>query len=78
MSKVVFIGSTVVDVLLHLPHLPKRSEDINIQTQQLSLGGCAFNASWMCHLLDVEYLLFSPIGTGIYANYIKEEMQKKQ
>lgn len=71
---IVFIGSTVVDVLMNIPHLPNSSEDINVQSQSLSLGGCAFNASWMCHLLGVDYLLFSPIGTGVYADYIRKEM----
>lgn len=74
---IAFIGSTVVDVIIDLPHLPKSTEDVNVLQQHLSLGGCAFNASWMCHLFAVPYLLFSPVGKGIYADYIRTQMKEK-
>lgn len=76
-TQIVFIGSTVVDVILQLPHLPIRQEDINIQSQSMHIGGCASNASWIAHLLQVPYLLFSPVGTGMYADMVKAELQRR-
>lgn len=75
---IVLIGSTVVDILMRVPHLPKQQEDINILSQHYSLGGCAFNASWMCHLIGIEYTLFSPVGTGMYADYVNAQMKAFQ
>ena len=45
MKKVLVIGSAVVDVVIHLPHLPEKSEDVHVTSQKMSLGGCAYNAS---------------------------------
>ena len=43
--KPLILGSTVVDVILRLPRLPRSQESCNIYHQDLRLGGCAFNAS---------------------------------
>ena len=37
------IGSLTMDVLLQVPHLPARQQDINIAAQQMKSGGCAYN-----------------------------------
>lgn len=63
---------------MRVPHLPTTGEDINIISQTYALGGCAFNASWLCHLLHVDYLLFSPVGTGIYGDFVKAQMNAYQ
>ena len=42
----------------------------------MSLGGCAFNVSQAIAYFDVPYVLFSPIGTGIYADYVAKELAK--
>ena len=44
MDKLLFIGSTVADVVLRLPALPQPGDDLHVEHQQVSLGGCAFNA----------------------------------
>lgn len=77
MKKVLVIGSTVVDVIISLSHLPKTGEDINIDKQTLSLGGCAYNVSDAIRHLGVPYILFSPTGTGIYADYIRKALAEK-
>lgn len=77
-NQIAFIGSSVVDVIVKLPALPSTSQDVNITSQQLSMGGCAFNASHIAHLLHIPYLLFSPIGTGIYGNYVRKVFHEQQ
>ena len=60
MKKIAVIGSCVADVILQIPHLPGRQEDINITSQTLSLGGCAFNAAHM--LSCFRYLIcYAPL-----------------
>ena len=71
MKKVLVIGSTVVDVVVNLvDHLPKTGEDVHIRSQHMSLGGCAYNVSDSIRHFQVPYILFSPIGTGVYGNFI--------
>ena len=76
MKKVLVIGSTVVDIIIRLNVLPTTGVDINLRWQKMSLGGCAFNVSQAIAYFDVPYVLFSPIGTGIYADYVSKELSK--
>lgn len=75
MKKVLVIGSTVVDVVVNLvDHLPKTGEDVHIRSQHMSLGGCAYNVSDSIRHFQVPYILFSPVGTGVYGNFVREEL----
>ena len=53
MKQVLVIGSTVTDVIIHVDHLPKTSEDIHVIGQTMSLGGCAYNVSDMIRHFQV-------------------------
>lgn len=78
MKKVLVIGSTVVDVVVNLvDHLPKTGEDVHIKSQHMSLGGCAYNVSDSIRHFQVPYILFSPVGTGVYGNFIREELHNR-
>ena len=75
MKKVLVIGSTVVDVVVNLvDHLPKTGDDVHIRSQHMSLGGCAYNVSDSIRHFQVPYILFSPVGTGVYGNFVREEL----
>lgn len=76
MKKVLVIGSTVVDVIIRLNKLPTTGVDINLKWQKMSIGGCAFNVSQAIGYFNVPYLLFSPVGNGIYAEYVLNELKK--
>lgn len=76
MKKTLIIGSTVTDVIINIPHLPKQSEDINITYQKQQLGGCAYNVSHLLKLSNVPYILCSPVGTGIYGDFVASELHK--
>ena len=41
-------------------------------------GGCAYNVSEILRQSGVPYTLFSPVGTGIYGNYVREHLKRKQ
>lgn len=77
MKKILVIGSTVADIIINLPHVPVTAEDINIYSQSMSLGGCAHNVSDMIRHFGAPYELFSPIGTGIYGNFVRSELAKR-
>ena len=76
MKKTLVIGSSVCDVIIRLPHIPHPQEDINIIKQTLSIGGCAYNVSQMLRYYDVPYTLFSPVGTGIYGDFVKKHFKE--
>lgn len=78
MKQILVIGSTVVDVIVNLPHLPVTGEDVHVQKQTFSLGGCAHNVSDIIRHFKVPYILFSPIGTGTYGDFVREELHKKK
>lgn len=77
MKKILVIGSTVVDVIIHVDHLPSSTEDVHVLSQTAALGGCAYNVSEAIRQFGAPYLLFSPIGTGIYGDFIRSEFAKK-
>lgn len=74
MKKVLIVGSAVVDVIIHLEHLPKTQEDVHVLRQNMSLGGCAYNTSDMIRHFKVPYILFSPVGTGAYGDFVRAQL----
>ena len=76
MKKVLMIGSTVCDVILNLDHLPTRQEDVHPEKQSTRIGGCAFNATHALSHLGIPYTFLSPLGTGVYGDFIRKEIVK--
>ena len=70
MKKTLVIGSTVADVIVRVDHLPRTGEDLDIDAQSLSLGGCAYNVYHALELFGSPAMLFSPVGTGIYGDFV--------
>ena len=78
MKKALIIGSTVVDVIVNLvDSLPTTGEDVHVRSQHMSLGGCAYNVSDSIRHFQIPYILFSPVGTGVYGYFVREELKKK-
>lgn len=77
MKKILVIGSTVVDIIINVDYLPGTGQDVNVISQEMSLGGCAYNVSDTLRHFEVPYILFSPIGTGIYGDYIRKELKAR-
>lgn len=77
MKKALIIGSAVVDVTIRVDHLPGLEGDVNTRTQMMRLGGCACNVANMFRLLEVPYDLAAPVGTGVYGDLVRQELQKK-
>lgn len=77
MKQTLVIGSTVLDIIIHISHLPSSQEDLNIQNQTLSLGGCAFNVYHTIDLFGIPSLLCSPVGSGFFGDYVAKELAKR-
>lgn len=71
MKKTLIIGSSVCDVIIRLHRIPSQTEDENIISQEFSMGGCAYNVASVLERYQVPYDLFSPIGTGIYGDFVR-------
>ena len=72
------IGSTVVDVVLNIPSLPGRGEDVNITGAKYGLGGCAYNVFKTLTLFESPALLCSPVGSGVYGRMVREYLEKER
>lgn len=75
--KTLVIGSTVADVVLRVPALPRTGDDLNIAGQALSLGGCALNVYHTMRLFGAPALLCSPVGSGLYGDYVQRELERR-
>ncbi|MDR0399630.1 MAG: PfkB family carbohydrate kinase [Treponema sp.] len=72
MNQTLIIGSTVIDVLLAVPRLPRRGEDVNITASVCRLGGCAYNVYKSLRRFGSGALLCSPVGGGVYGRMVRE------
>lgn len=70
------IGAIMADVMSHVPSLPQRGEGVVVEKTSVQLGGCAFNSGNAVRQLGQSCLLFAPIGRGVYANFIKEQLRE--
>lgn len=78
MGQAWFIGSIVADVIIQVDHLPSREEDLAVLNQTVQLGGCAYNASDCFYHFQKPYHLLCPVGQGVYGEFIKKQLSKKQ
>ena len=74
MKKILVIGSTCVDIILKLDHLPVTGEDLHPKSQSMALGGCACNAAHVLLYSGSEFTFLSPVGGGIYGDLVKEAL----
>ena len=70
MKRILVFGSTCVDIIIRLPHLPSTGEDIEPSYQHFSIGGCACNVAHIGHSLGVPLTFVTPVGTGMFGDYV--------
>ena len=74
-----FIGSVVADVVIRTPQLPRTGEDVHILSQQVALGGCAYNAFHAARYTGrTPCTLFAPVGTGIWGDWVRSALQERR
>ncbi|MFI3284704.1 MAG: PfkB family carbohydrate kinase [Erysipelotrichaceae bacterium] len=77
MSKVLVIGSTVIDVVLNVEALPTSGSDVHVYSQEMMLGGCAYNVHRGLSYHHIDHTLYSPIGKGVFAEKVNYELSKE-
>lgn len=77
MKKILVIGSTCVDMIVNVDHLPTTKGDIHIKSQSASMGGCAYNVSDTMRNFGAPNILFSPVGSGIYGDFVRNGLRKR-
>ena len=77
MEKTLVIGSCTVDIVIPTPRLPSSTDSVNSGVHHYALGGCAYNVSQMLRLLSIPYLHGVTIGSGIYGDFVKKELEEK-
>lgn len=75
MKPALIIGSTCVDVIVNIHHLPRTQENLRPTSQQMSLGGCAYNVSHIVRLLNAPHTFVSPVGGGLYGDYVAKRLR---
>lgn len=75
MKPALIIGSTCVDVIINIDHLPKTEENLRPTSQSMVLGGCAYNVAYIMRLLNAPHTLISPVGGGTYGDYVAKQMK---
>lgn len=76
MKKCLVIGATMLDIIMKVDSLPKTGDDIYAKSQEMMIGGCAYNVADILKHLDIPYTLFAPIGNGFYGTIIGEKLEK--
>lgn len=76
-KQMLVIGSTVADIVIHVDKLPGSEDDVHTLSQSIQMGGCAYNVAKMLEFIDYPVTLFSPIGRGIFADFIRANLEKQ-
>ncbi len=74
---VLIIGSTCVDIIINIDHLPATEENLRPSSQSMALGGCAFNVANILRQTGAAYTFLTPVGSGIYGDFVEKELKKK-
>lgn len=75
MKKTLIIGPTYIDIISNVKELPKGNEDINILSSFQNVSGSGYHAAIIYNNLNFDYDLISPIGEGIYAEEIQQQVE---
>lgn len=76
MKQALIIGSTCVDVIINIDHLPVTEENIRPTCQSMALGGCAYNVAYIMRLLGASHTFISPVGGGTYGDYVAKQLKQ--
>lgn len=74
MKKNLIIGAAMLDIVMQMERLPRTGEDVYAKSQEMKVGGCAYNVADIQKHFQVPYTLFAPVGTGIYADIIRKKL----
>ncbi|MGR3752404.1 PfkB family carbohydrate kinase [Edwardsiella anguillarum] len=71
---VAVIGGAVGDLILSLPRLPRRGEDVEAREDGRTIGGCAFNVARALCRLEIPVINGMPVGNGPWGALAEQAM----
>lgn len=77
MKKTLIIAPTYLQITSLVKELPKGNEEIEILNTEQNVTGLGFEVALNYQTMGFEYILASPVGTGIYADNILQEGKDK-
>ena len=76
MKNVLVIGSTCVDVILRVDHLPRTEENIHPESQRFAIGGCAYNVANILGRAGARMTFITPVGRkGVFGPFVREALE---
>ena len=77
-KNVLVIGSTCVDVVIRVEHLPVREENLHPMSQQFRLGGCACNVANILGRGGADVTFVTPVGLkGVFGPWVLSALESR-
>lgn len=75
MKSVLVIGSTCVDIIIRVDHLPKTEENLHPESQRFAIGGCAYNVANILGRAGAALTFVTPVGRqGVFGPFVRETL----
>ena len=75
-KNVLVIGSTCVDVIIRVDHLPQTEENLHPDGQQFAIGGCAYNAANILGRGGAPTTFVTPVGLqGVFGGFVQKQLE---
>ena len=77
MKNALILGSSRVDVIIRIDHLPKTEENLHPDSQRFMIGGCAYNVANILGRAGAEMTFVTPVGLrGVVGGFVKKELDR--
>lgn len=77
MKNVLVIGSTCVDVIIRVDHLPRTEENLHPESQRFAIGGCAYNVANILGRAGADMTFVTPVGRkGVFGPFVREKLEQ--
>ena len=77
MKNVLVIGSTCVDVIIRVDHLPRTEENLHPESQRFAIGGCAYNVANILGRAGSDMTFVTPVGRkGVFGPFVREALER--
>ena len=74
-KSVLVIGSTCVDVIIRVDHLPRTEENLHPQSQRFAIGGCAYNVANILGRAQAPLTFVTPVGgRGVFGGFVQKQL----
>lgn len=77
-KRVLVLGSSCVDVIIRLDHLPVTEENMHPPEQKFQVGGCAYNVANVLGRGGADTTFVTPVGLqGVFGGFVRPLLEKQ-